>query len=335
MYYENCIDLTELEYFDRDENGNPMLVAEGLGPIIDFHTHLGMTYLLARPVDYFKETEQTEYYFPLRGAPVYLELYSGKNFWVDFMEGVQEEMKKCMLSQEGKHHTQTIPNMLRDMDRMGIEKSVVLPVDLAFVSKNTDKTLSCLSGNDRLVPFASLHPLDPRWKRQMDAFLARSARGLKFHPEIQFLGPHSRSSLKMLGRWNETRLPVLFHTGVSGMEIKPMRRFARLEAFEPAIKVLADCPVILGHAGMNDFRKAADYARRYDNVFLEISGQPPQWIRELIDRVDTDRILFGSDYPWYHTMMPMAKVLLGTEGLPEIRRKILGGNAERLLASWT
>ncbi len=139
-------------------------------------------------------------------------------------------------------------------------------------------------------------------------------------------------SLKVLSRWNETKLPVIFHAGVSGQEKKWMRKFARMAGYEPAIKALKDCPVLLGHSGTNEYDKAMDYVKRYPNVYLELSGQPPQWVKEMIETIDTDRIVFGSDWPYYHLMLPLAKVLLGVEGHPEIRDKIISSNAERLLA---
>ena len=55
-------------------------------------------------------------------------------------------------------------------------------------------------------------------------------------------------------------------------------------------------------------------------------------LAELIDRVGSERLLFGSDWPFYHLASSLAKVLLATEGRPDVRRAILHGNADRLLA---
>jgi len=40
--------------------------------------------------------------------------------------------------------------------------------------------------------------------------------------------------------------------------------------------------------------------------------------------------MLGSDWPFYHQVVPIAKVLLATEGQPEVRRRVLWENAARL-----
>jgi predicted TIM-barrel fold metal-dependent hydrolase len=40
--------------------------------------------------------------------------------------------------------------------------------------------------------------------------------------------------------------------------------------------------------------------------------------------------MMGSDWPFYHLALPLAKVLLATEGAPEVRRQVLHDNAARL-----
>jgi len=54
-------------------------------------------------------------------------------------------------------------------------------------------------------------------------------------------------------------------------------------------------------------------------------------MRDLLAEGDTDRIVFGSDWPFYHPVLPLAKVLIALEGRPEVRSKILHDNAARLL----
>jgi predicted TIM-barrel fold metal-dependent hydrolase len=47
--------------------------------------------------------------------------------------------------------------------------------------------------------------------------------------------------------------------------------------------------------------------------------------------VGADRLLFGSDWPFYHLAVTLAKVLIVTEGRPDDRYAILRGNADHLL----
>jgi predicted TIM-barrel fold metal-dependent hydrolase len=77
--------------------------------------------------------------------------------------------------------------------------------------------------------------------------------------------------------------------------------------------------------------QALDYARRYDNVWLEISSQSVGNIGRLLDTLGDERIMFGTDWPFYHQAVPLAKVLMATEGQPATRARVLRGNAARLL----
>ena len=89
---------------------------------------------------------------------------------------------------------------------------------------------------------------------------------------------------------------------------------------------------VLGHAGARDVEDAIPFALRHPNVFLDIHGQGIRQIDELIDKVGPDRLLFGSDWPFYHPVATLAKVLIVTEGRPEVRDAILSNTARKLLA---
>ncbi len=42
-------------------------------------------------------------------------------------------------------------------------------------------------------------------------------------------------------------------------------------------------------------------------------------------------MVYGSDWPFYHQAIALAKVLMATEDRPELRRPVLYDNAARLL----
>jgi predicted TIM-barrel fold metal-dependent hydrolase len=66
-------------------------------------------------------------------------------------------------------------------------------------------------------------------------------------------------------------------------------------------------------------------------VFVETASQSLSGVRKILERVDPERILMGSDWPFYHQAMPLAKLLIATEGDLALRRRVLWGNAARLL----
>jgi hypothetical protein len=54
-------------------------------------------------------------------------------------------------------------------------------------------------------------------------------------------------------------------------------------------------------------------------------------VRDVLEAVPADRILYGTDWPFYHQGLTLARVLIATDGEPALRRAVLHDNAARLL----
>ncbi len=326
--------LDQLPYFTRLADGRLALALDEVEEIVDFHTHLGFTMLLAPPIDFTVSTAEVRHNFGPE-LTVYLDIYSGQNIFEEQKHWGLRDYLPCGLSPVsfGRHLTHTLPNLLREMAPLKIGRSVCLVIDLATRSDNSERVAPLLAGEPRVVFYCSVHPDDPRAEEKIRAHLLAGAQGLKVHPQMQNVPVDSERMLRFLSRWRELSgaRPVVFHTGFNGFEPKGRRENAAIERFGPALEALAPCPVVLGHAAMNKFQNAVDHALRYPHVYLEVGGQPPASLQEMIRRMGDDRILFGSDWPVYPQAMPLAKVLLATEGAPETRRKILHDNAAALL----
>ena len=77
--------------------------------------------------------------------------------------------------------------------------------------------------------------------------------------------------------------------------------------------------------------EAIDEAQRRPNLILETSAMPyPELIREAVERVGPERVVFGSDGPGCNPALELEKVR--RLSLPaSAESMVLGGNAERLL----
>ena len=108
------------------------------------------------------------------------------------------------------------------------------------------------------------------------------------------------------------------------------------DCYRPLVDTLLEFPtvkVILGHMGHCNvvyINGAIDVAERNANVYLETSGMPmPTKIREAVERVGPDRVLFGSDIPFHHPKIEIDRVHLS--GLsPELVERVLSTNARAL-----
>lgn len=331
--FDNWRQLTETGYFKQLDDGRLALDVPGLDGLIDFHTHLGWTVLIAPPVDVLREGPETQHNFGPDLA-VNLDIYMGQNFYEVRPKWGQQDYIPCALSplKRGKHHTHTIPNIVWEMDALKIDKSVSLSLDIAS-STNTRRFGTAMRGNPRLVFFCIVHPKHRRREQLIDEYLELGARGMKLHPEMQMSAVDSESVQSLLKLWKEKSggMPVLAHSGFNGFEPKKAKEHAAIEHYWAFAEALEGSPAVLGHSAMNQYRTAIEIALKHPHVMLEVSGQPPAHLTEMLERLGPDRLLFGSDWPVYPQAIPMTKTLIATEGNPEARIKILRDNARRVL----
>jgi len=332
--FTNCNDLTRLPYFEMNTDGKPVLALEDAPPIVDFHTHLGSSFYLSRPIDLFRRTDAVHHCFRHDELPIDLSLYSGVNLRNTRRNGTFSDHAHTIFTNKGANATYTIPNIIEEMDRMGVEKSVVLAIDLPGGSNNSLRQAKYLQGNPRLIPFCAINVNARRWEEELEQCLAMGARGLKVHPYAQFLPPNHPKMMRLYKRWSRTGLPILFHTANNGLEPSFLRKLSDMELYEEPLKKFTEIPFILGHAGMLFYETAVEYAKAHGNTCLEIGGQPPQNIQRMIDTLGNDKILFGTDWPFYPIILPLAKALVATDKDRESRDLILSGNAFRLIRQY-
>ena len=331
--FKSWLDLSKLDHFTLLDDGRLALVEPGLDQIIDFHTHLGWTTLLAPPVDITRETPQTQHNYG-RNLSVNLDIYSGENLQRVRPNWAYKDFAQCIFSplRRGRHHTHTIPNLIKEMDALKIDRSVSLGLDM-LGSDNCRRFGQAIRFNPRLVFYCMVDPRSWRQKKIIREYLDMGARGMKLHPEMQMAAPNSPQIINLVKTWQEISggLPVLTHSGFNGFEPKAAREKAHIKNYWMLAEALKGSPCILGHAGMNSYREAIQIAEKHPHVWLEVSGQPPAHLQEMINRLGSERLLYGTDWPIYPQAISLAKVLIATEGNQQARINILRDNARRLL----
>jgi uncharacterized protein len=71
--------------------------------------------------------------------------------------------------------------------------------------------------DDVVIPFASVDPLAPDAAGRLRELAAAGARGLKLHPSLQAFVPSDRVHYPLYEAAAELGLPVVFHTGQTGI----------------------------------------------------------------------------------------------------------------------
>jgi len=321
--------LSKLPYFDVVDGDRLVLSDPAFGPSVDAHSHLALSYLRRTTVDLRQEHPRTEHYLPLE-SPLDLDVYINKNFNPTQLERMAADLTRKSMMAAGMRRTHTLPNLLREMRDLGITQSVLLPIELPFISRNAEVYLGLTHGQKEILCFGSVHPYGWNPGRRLEAQKARGARGIKIHPAVQMIYPQDRRAMAVYKKCGELDLPVLWHCGPVDIEPPAGRRRSQVRLYEKPIAENPHTTFVLGHSGALQSDVALELANRYPNVWLELASQSLTVIRRLLEQGPTDRIMMGSDWPFYHQATAVAKVLIATEGDESLRRKVQYDNAAKL-----
>ena len=101
-------------------------------------------------------------------------------------------------------------------------------------------------------------------------------------------------------------LPVCIHSGHPPYSLP--WQIGVLAERHPDVKIMM---IHMGHGHGVYIDAALKMARKYSNIYLEMSGMPmPSKIREAYETVGHDRIMFGTDTPFHHPTVEMQKVMV-------------------------
>jgi hypothetical protein len=192
----------------------------------------------------------------------------------------------------------------------------------------------------QLTPYVGVDPwaLSPQENlEQLREMAERGARGIKLHPVAQRFEPDDPRMRSVFDLCEELGLVVLSHTGSA----KGGEPFAEPRAFAAILERHPRLTMVLAHLGGGSWRQTLDLARAFPQVafdlceIIEWTGAPgapnAEELGRLIQQVGPERVLLGTDFPWYDLERTVELVL----ALPVLatgdKERILGANAVDLL----
>jgi predicted TIM-barrel fold metal-dependent hydrolase len=174
---------------------------------------------------------------------------------------------------------------------------------------NDDVVAFAQANPDIAIPFASLNPnrgaeAVREARRLVDAGVVR---GLKLHPPIQEFSPDDRIAYPLYEVFAEAKLPVLFHTGHSGIGTG-MRggggirlKYGNPMPIDDVAVDFPDMPIVLAHPSFPWQDEAISICLHKPQVYIDLSGWSPKYFSpNLVQYANTllkHKVLFGSDYP--------------------------------------
>lgn len=214
-----------------------------------------------------------------------------------------------------------VMDLLAAMDGAGIDTALVMSLSLA---DNAPVLAAGRAHPDRLTSFVV-----PAIGADVDEQLARAVADnhvggigeiyLRCGP-AQLPQSHLEPVLAVAQSY---RLPVVLHTGEFS--------YTAPAIMEGIAREYPEVKFILAHMGSLAFvLDAIGVAKHCPNVFLETSGMPSAaMLRRSIVECGPERLLFGSDYPYWHPEVERARIE-AAELDAGVERMVLGENAARL-----
>ena len=149
--------------------------------------------------------------------------------------------------------------------------------------------------------------------------------GFKFHPDTYGV-PLSDPRHEPYWRYADERgLLVLSHTWGHSDKDGP-------EEVEKVLREYRNLVLVAGHSFHDEWERGPELVKRYPNLYLELTAVLDNRgaLDMIVERCGSERILFGTDLPWFSTHHGIGAVL-SAEMSDEDRRNVFYGNGEKVL----
>jgi uncharacterized protein len=189
---------------------------------------------------------------------------------------------------------------------------VVFSVDERLTGRpqvsNDDVATFAEENSDIVMAFASVDPTrGAEALSEARRLIERGVKGFKLHPPLQQFHANDKMAYPFYEVIQEARLPVIFHTGHSGIGTgMPGGGGVRLKYGHPMdIDDVAvdfpDMPIIMAHPSFPWQDEAISVCLHKRQVYIDLSGWSPKYFSPvLIQYANTllkKKMLFGSDFP--------------------------------------
>lgn len=195
--------------------------------------------------------------------------------------------------------------------------------------------------HSQLVPFIAVDPWvlnTEEMKRHIQEMVdGQGAKGIKLHPVLQRFYMHDERMLPIYQTCVEMGIPIIAHSGQS----RDVEQYAEPRSFAKTLEDFPELRLVLAHMGGGMWQQLLELAQTYPNTYfdcceiIEWTGAPnaptDRELAQLILGVGPERVMMGSDFPWYdidHNVQRVMELPLLSE---EQKEGLLGANAIRIL----
>jgi len=188
-------------------------------------------------------------------------------------------------------------------DAAGVSAGMMSKLGKDVTAGNEAVRAGCELHPGRLYGAIYLNPTDPGALAELERCARYDVfRGVKLHPSEDAWFPYMEEYFPVYERCEALGLPMLFHSGTYPHS-NPL-------AIAAAARHFPQVPFVLGHFGLADLSwecfAAADLSA---NVHVDTTSNPMvRVLGEWVDRFGAERMLWGSDFPFYNVEYERLKV---------------------------
>lgn len=213
-----------------------------------------------------------------------------------------------------------LEGLIRILDEYSIEKAVVSALPNELTKRAVEKY------PERLYGLVRINPYD---KDSVDlteeAVVDWGFNGIKLNPLFNNYVPDNPIVHPVMEVAKRYGVPVLIHSGHPPWSLP--WSFERLAASFPEVTIVM---AHMGHGHIIYINGALDVAEDYKNIYVDTAGMTMHSkIKEAVERLGENRVMYGSDLPLGHPAWEIPKVQVS--GLEEnLLHRVLYENAERV-----
>ena len=195
--------------------------------------------------------------------------------------------------------------------------------------------------HDGLVPYINVDPLilpgEEMATHIVDMVENHGARGVKLHPVLQRFEMGDPVMTPAYRACIDLGIPVLSHSGPA----RDGNSFGNPKAFAAVLENFPDLTLVIAHLGGGAWKETLEIARAFPHAYFDCceimewlggSNAPTyEQLGRLIKDIGPERVVMGSDFPWYDLDRSVEIVM----GLPHLAQEekeaMLGANAIRIM----
>ncbi len=194
----------------------------------------------------------------------------------------------------------TVRQLQKSMKKAGIDYSVIQPIATKPSQTRKINNWAASINKDKIISFATLHPLFENWKKELARIKENSFSGIKFHPDYQNFKVDDENLYPIYEEIFKNDLTILFHCGEDIGLAPPYN--CTPDRLENVINAFPGGRIVAAHMGGFRYWKEVEEKIAGKNIYLDTSYSRQYMAKEqflrIINKHGHDKILFATDSPW-------------------------------------